>query len=81
MPKLRAEIEGPDGGVFITRDGEVVQESISSLTITISNDGRMLTVGHPMADVLGGKTYEVLVRYMIGKATIIIDTEEASPWQ
>lgn len=76
MPKLRAEIEGPDGPVFITRDGQVVQQTISSLVLSLSNEGRTLTVGHPIQDVLGGTPYEAQVSYPIGKATIIIEYQE-----
>jgi hypothetical protein len=76
VPKLRVEMEAPGEGVFITRDGEVVQQAISSLALALSNSGRTLTVGHPVQDILGGTPYEAQVSYPIGKATIIIEYEE-----
>lgn len=77
MPKLRVELEGPDEGVFITKDGNVIQQAISSLVLALSNNGRSLTVGQPAQDILGGIPYETCVSYPIGKATIIIEYQEA----
>jgi hypothetical protein len=76
MPKLRVEIEGPDGGAFITRDGEVVQQQISSLGLALSNSERTLIIGQPVPGIVSEMIYEAQVTYPVGKATLIIDYEE-----
>jgi hypothetical protein len=76
VAKIRVEIEGADAGVFITRDGEVVQQSISTLGVSLSSDGRYLHIGQPVAGAFGGPQHEAVTTYEIGKATIILETLE-----
>jgi hypothetical protein len=75
MPKLRVEVEGPGEGVFIARDGEVVQQTISSLILSLSNEGCFLHVGQPRQS-LGGMPYEVHDSHPVGKMTIILEYQE-----
>jgi hypothetical protein len=76
MPKLRVEMEGPGEGVFITVDGEVVQQTISSLIFSLSNEGRFLHIGR-LHQTLSGQSYEGHDSYPVGKATIILEYQEA----
>lgn len=71
--KLRVETDGPDEGVFITRDGEIFQQSISRLHVDLTNDGRYLTIVNPVQDA----SQEMHISYPIRKLTIIAEYMEA----